>query len=366
MNHKERMLTVLFKEGLPDKVPHGDVMVDPIVVDKLLKKEAILKENNFLVYWMTENFSDEFFERQLKIRELLSFDYAHVFPREPLETVRKDDRGREIKRNIWGAEFIVTPKTTEFIKSPIPDIGLLGNYKFPEVEDFIFDNLEKWVNKSDLFVVCQIDTGYFQVSNLIGLKEYMFGIYDNRKEIKLFTERLVELQKKIARAAIKKGADCIWLSNDYSFNCGTFIPPELIWELDFQYEKRIVDEVHRLGKPVVLHSCGNQNEVMDLIVDLGVDGLHSIQPAAQNDIISYKKRYGNKLTFLGNVDINKLLPLGSCYEIDRQVRYLIEKIGYDGKFVLSTCNAIMEDTPPENAVMLHLAVEKYGHYPLAL
>jgi len=313
---------------------------------------------------MTEKFSDEFFRRQLEVRELLAFDYAHVFPREPIETIGKTAEGKEIKKNVWGMEFMTTPNTMEIIKSPVSDIKLLGDYQFPKVEDFAFDNLERWVNESDLFVVCQLDTGYFQVANLIGTEQYMLGSYDYKEEIKLFTKRLVDLQIKIAKEAIKRGADCIWLANDYAYNTGTFFPPALIWELDFQFVKRIVSEVHKLNKPVVFHACGNQNTVMDMIIDLGVEGLHAIQPAAQNDIVSYKKRYGDKLAFLGNFDINKLLPFGTPAEIDRQVKYLIKEVGYNGGFVLGTCNAIMVNTPPENAITLHLATEKYGKYPL--
>lgn len=366
MNHKERMLAVLYRDKLPDKVPHGDIMVNPKIVNKLLGTKPIEEEENFLVYWMTEKFSDEFFRRQLEVRELMAFDYAHVFPREPFKTIKKTKEGHEIKRNVWGMEFLVTPNTTEIIRPPVPDIKSVAEYEFPGVEDFAFDNLERWVKESDLFVVCQLDTGYFQVANLIGTEQYMFGVYDCKEEIKSFTKRLIDLQKEIAREAIKRGADCIWLANDYSYNTGPFLSPELLWELDFQFVKEIVDEVHKLNKPVVLHACGNQNEVIDMIIDLGVDGLHAIQPAAQNDIVLYKERYGDRLTFLGNIDINRLLPFGTPGEVDRQVKYLIEKVGYNGGFVLGTCNAIMEDTPPENALALHLSAEKYGHYPLKL
>lgn len=366
MNHKERMLTVLYREGLPDKVPHGDVMIDPKVVNSLLKKETVgnEEETNFLVYWMTEKFSDEFFNRQLRVRELLGFDYAHVFAREPLIKIGEDAKGREIKRNIWGAEFITMPKTTESIKPPISGAEFLKDYKFPDVEDFEFDNFDRWVNESDLFVVFQLDSGFFQVANLLGFEKYIFATYDNKEDLKLFTEKLCELHIKLAKKAIERGADCIWLANDYAYNNGTFLPAELMWELDYQYEKKIVDEVHKLNKPVVFHACGNQNEVIDMIADMGVDALHAIQPAAKNDIVSYKKRYGDRLAFLGNIDINRLLPFGSCEEVDRQVKYLIKNVGYNGGFVVGTCNAIMADTPPENALALHLSVEKHGHYPL--
>jgi uroporphyrinogen decarboxylase len=134
--------------------------------------------------------------------------------------------------------------------------------------------------------------------------------------------------------------------------------------LDFQYEKKIVDEVHKLGVPCVLHACGKQKETIDMIVEIGVDALHAIQPSAGNDIREIKKRYGNKISLIGNVDISSLLPFGSPWEVDQDVRKLIMDVGSEGGFVLTTCNGIMEDVPVENAITMHLACEKYGHYPL--
>jgi uroporphyrinogen decarboxylase len=177
-------------------------------------------------------------------------------------------------------------------------------------------------------------------------------------------ERLSELQIRIAREAVKRGADCIWLANDFAFNQGPFIAPELLWELDFKYEKKIVDEVHKMGVPCVLHACGNQNKTLDMIAEIGVDGLHALQPSAHNDIRAIKKRYGKKLTLIGNVDISRLLPFGNAWEVDQTVKGLIKDVGSEGGYILSTCNGIMEDVPVENAITLHLAVEKYGHYPI--
>ena len=110
MNHKERMLTVLYRKGLPDKVPHGDVMIDPKVVNKLLGTKPIAEEENFLIYWMTEKFSDEFFRRQLEVRELLAFDYAHVFPREPIEKIGETAEGKEIKKKCMGNGIYDNPQ----------------------------------------------------------------------------------------------------------------------------------------------------------------------------------------------------------------------------------------------------------------
>jgi uroporphyrinogen decarboxylase len=364
MTHRERMLAVLHDKVMPDKVPHGDVTVDPKIAEGVFGNTIPEEGGNFLVYWMTESFSDRFFERHRRLREFLGFDFAHVFPREPLKKIGENEHGHPIIQDVWGGKVVAAPQSTEELEAPIPDIAKAGEYELPDVDDFSFDNLERWVNESDLFTVCQLDTGFFKIYLLIGFTNYMYYVYDHREEIKLLMERLTELQIGVAREAVKWGADCIWLANDYAFNQGTFINPELLWELDFQYEKRIVDEVHRLGVPCVLHACGNQVEMLDSIVELGVDALHALQPTAHNDIRAIKKRYGNKLSLIGNVDISRLMPFGTPWEVDQEVKNLIRDVGSEGGYVLTTCNGIMEDVPVANAITMHLACEKYGYYPV--
>lgn len=365
MNHKERMLTAVYEHKIPDKVPHGEVMVDPKIISKIIGKKVLPDNINFLFFWMTETFSDDFFKNELDVRNFLGFDFAHVFPREPLEIIGKDKNGYNIVKDIWGAEYIIKPITWVGLKAPIPDIKKSKEYKFPEVKDFSFDNLKKYSLNSDLFIVCQLDTGFFKISGLVGFEQYMYAITSGQaQEIKSLTERLADLQIDLAKEAIKNGADCIWLANDFAGNNGPFIRPNDLWELDFKYIKKVVDAVHKMNKPVVIHGCGNQNLTMDLLYEMGVDAVHSIQPSARNDIVMFKKRYGNNLCLIGNVDVTSTLPFANPIEIDRQVKMLINEIGKSGSFVLSSANAICADVPVENAITLHLAVEKYGKYPI--
>ncbi|TFG59760.1 MAG: hypothetical protein E4H36_13220, partial [Spirochaetales bacterium] len=194
---------------------------------------------------------------------------------------------------------------------------------------------------------------------------YMDAIYEHAGELKFLMERLTELQINIAKEAVGRGADCIWRANDFAINQGPFISPQMLYDPDFQYEKKIVDAVHKLGAPCVLHACGNQTKMLDMVVDMGIDALHAMQPSASNDIRDIKKRYGRKISLIGNVDISRLLPFGTPWEIDQNIKGLIKDVGKDGGYVLTTCNGIMQDVPVENAITMHLACEKYGHYPLS-
>jgi uroporphyrinogen decarboxylase len=138
----------------------------------------------------------------------------------------------------------------------------------------------------------------------------------------------------------------------------------MLWDLDFQYQKRVVDAVHSQGVPCIMHSCGNLNKTIELMVATGIDGIMGFQPTAHNDIVQYKEKYGDDICFIGNICVTELMPKATPWQIDQEVERLIREVGRDGGFILSTCNALLHDEPIENVVTLHLAAEKYGVYPL--
>ena len=283
-----------------------------------------------------------------------------MFPREPLAQIG-ETRGYPIIKDVWGGQVIAAPHSTEDLAGPIPDITKAAEYRFPDVSDFSFDNLERWCRESDLFTVCQLDTGFFQVYFLVGFTTYMLSIESDSAEISLIMERLADLQIRIAQ---KRSAGEPIASGLQRFRVqpGPFINPKILWDLDFQYEKRIVDAVHKLGVPCVLHACGCQTETLDMIVETGIDALHAMQPSAHNDIRQIE-RYENGFP-LSATWTSAALPFGSPWDVDQDVKSLIRDIGSDGGYVLTTCNGIMEDVPVENAITMHMACEKYGHYPI--
>jgi len=280
---------------------------------------------------------------------------------EPLKDVGNSVHGNKLVRDIWGAVQEISNESSTIVAKPIESISEIGNYKFPEVDDFDFENVKRWIDDGEFFVASQIDTGFFKVNQLVGFEEYMEYIYFNQDEMHELMRKFTEFQKRMIDRLIELGVDCIWLSDDHAFNTGPFIPPHLMQEFDFNYMKQLVDYIHSKGLPVILHTCGNLNKTIEQIVATGVNGLHALQPSAHNDIYLYKQKYGKQICFIGNLDINELMPLGSPYEIAEKVKEMVENMFYDRTgFVLSTCNLLNSDIPIENAITMHMAAEKYS------
>ncbi|QPM68018.1 uroporphyrinogen decarboxylase family protein [Atribacter laminatus] len=359
MNHKERMLAALKCQPV-DRIPHGEQMLHDILIQKILKVKMPKAEENALVRWMTEELSDFQFDCHKKAREFLGFDFIHVFPREPWIKIDESKEGYPIYRDIWGMEAISTPFTYEILKKPVEKPGDLKTHQFPTIDEFKYDNLHKWVQKSDFFVVVQIETGFFKINQFMGFNNYMFYLYEHRKELLDFTARFFDHVFNLAKKVIQEGADCIWLSNDFAYNTGPFMSPKDLWEMDFSFMKDVVRKIHDLGKPVVLHGCGNQNYTLDMLLDCEIDGLHSLQPTAGNDICQIKEKCGDRLCLIGNIDISELLPFGSPYDVDQAIQDLVEKVGKKNGLVIATCNLLDMDIPIENAITMHFAVDKYS------
>jgi len=56
-------------------------------------------------------------------------------------------------------------------------------------------------------------------------------------------------------------------NDDMGFSTQTMLSPADMRRYVFPWHKRIVEVIHRAGKPVILHACGQLEAVMDDIID---------------------------------------------------------------------------------------------------
>jgi hypothetical protein len=176
------------------------------------------------------------------------------------------------------------------------------------------------------------------------------------------TEGIVAL----VRAQAELGVDGITGGNDWAFKTGPMFSVRHLRQFIAPYLKRIVDEAHRCGLPYIKHGDGDlRTHLPVLIDDVGIDGLHAIEPSANMDIAALKRRYGARLTLLGNLDCD-LLARGTPGQIESQVAYLMREIALGGGYVFSTSNSVLMDVPLENLRVMLDAARRYGKYPISL
>jgi uroporphyrinogen decarboxylase len=106
-------------------------------------------------------------------------------------------------------------------------------------------------------------------------------------------------------------------------------------------------------------------EILDDLVEAGIDGLNPIDPSAEMDIGFIKQTYGDKLILVGNVDGSRILPFGTPDEVIEEVASCIRLASPGGgHFIQCGCGELMPDVPLENALAYFGAVKEFGKYPI--
>ena len=100
-------------------------------------------------------------------------------------------------------------------------------------------------------------------------------------------------------------------------------------------------------------------------LEVGYEILNPMQTRAKNiEAWRLKRDFGDRLTFYGGVDVQRLLPFGTEEDIRRGVKDLIKSLAPGGGFLFATSHNIEPDTPPKNIVAMFDAVHEFGRYPI--
>jgi hypothetical protein len=107
----------------------------------------------------------------------------------------------------------------------------------------------------------------------------------------------------------------VFVGEDIAYKNGLLFSPRFLRGYFFPHLRKVVERYHSIGARVLFHSDGNAWEVMDDIVDTGIDGFNPIEEASGMSVGLLRERY-SKLVLCGGVDVSCLLARGSpadCY-----------------------------------------------------
>ena len=97
--------------------------------------------------------------------------------------------------------------------------------------------------------------------------------------------------------------DGFWVYEDFGYTNGLFCSPRVLTDMVMPYEKQWIDFLKDHGMQVILHSCGDIREAIPLIIDAGFDCLQPMEAKAGCDVREIAKTYGDKLCYMGNIDV---------------------------------------------------------------
>lgn len=119
-----------------------------------------------------------------------------------------------------------------------------------------------------------------------------------------YAELTVGLQKILFE---KEGyPDGIWFYEDMGYKGAPFMSPDMYREIIMPAHKYTMDFAKSKGLPVIVHSCGFVEPLVESLIEAGMDCLQVIEVKAGMDLLKLFKLYGDKISFMGGIDVRKL------------------------------------------------------------
>jgi uroporphyrinogen decarboxylase len=171
-----------------------------------------------------------------------------------------------------------------------------------------------------------------------------------------------EALQSAAKLQREKLLDGFALCSDYCFNVGPFLNPQQFGEFVAPYLADLIQGYRDMGFYTIKHTDGNIMPIIDQLVQANPHALHSLDPQAGVDIAEVKRRYGDRICLIGNVNCG-LLETGTDEQVIESARYCLRH-GMPGYgYIFSTSNCVYTGMPLKRYDLILSVLEKEGQYP---
>jgi len=384
MNSKERVWAALNLE-VPDRVPIHAIYVDGNVVNEVLGRPPRTAFD--IMNEMEQQHPDDWVER---INGIITEIEINVFSRamETAAAIGYDTCGvgyipfrfesKEEMTDIFGRKY----KIINLDGNVFPDYcgGLIKNqedwenWPKPDLKE-IFRRAKKFYKtikrrskkfKNDICIMVTDDfTSIFPpIWQGMGMGPFVRALKGNPKLIEERFEMTTEIVLGLFKTYAECGAKVFFEGGDIAFRNGPLINPKYIDKYVLPCMKKVTEAIHEWGCKIIFHSDGDITSLLDFVVDAGFDALHCLEPPYV-DLNFVKKKVGNKLCLLGNIDTTHVLVNDTKKEVEDAVKYAIKILGPGGGYILSPSNSHPAMSYQRIKWMIE-ATKKFGTYPLQI
>jgi len=267
-----------------------------------------------------------------------------------LSRLAKEDQDWNLERQSW----IHSEK--DFDEFPWDEAAQLDFSKFYEVQKYLPAGMKILATSGKIFTLTWLLLGFenFGVKLLLE-PEFVGRVFAKIAQIQFDA---VERIKSIPNVGAVIAVD------DIAFGSGLILRPEHLRRHVFPWYKEMARRCHEAGLYFFFHSDGVLWDVMDDLIDIGIDALHPIDPTCL-DINEVKRRVGDRICLMGNIS-NELLMMGTPEEVAELTKKRLREIAPGGGYCLGAGNSVPDWARFENYMAMRETVLKYGRYPIRI
>lgn len=271
-----------------------------------------------------------------------------------------DDRVRDVFGVVWDRSVDKDIGNVEGCLLPEPT---LRSYTFPNPLDarFFADIPDKIARFGDRFRVFQIGFSLYERAwTLRGMENLMMDFIDYPEFVHALLAAIADYNIAQVHEALKYDIDAVYFGDDWGQQSGLQMGAPTWRKFLYPQLQRMYGVVRRAGKHVMIHSCGDVDELFDDLIAAGVNCFNPFQPEVMN-VGDLLVRYRGRLAFHGGLSTQRTLPFGSEEDVRAETRRLLEW-GAEGSYIFAPAHDVEGDVPLENMLAAIELVQQQPGY----
>jgi uroporphyrinogen decarboxylase len=270
-----------------------------------------------------------------------------------------------VRQNMWGERWMLanTPwgMNWEHVNGALANAKSLDEIKafpWPSSDQVDYSTLAEQCDRYEGHAIICGNADIFERPAIVrGLENFLCDTAMNPEWVeymtKVFLDFYVEDFKRYWEAT-KGRIDVYWALTDLGTQTGLFQSRKTFQRFIAPSIETLAKLLHSHGVKFMFHSCGAVRELIPDLIELGVDILNLIQPAATGMAPEgLKSDFGDRLCFHGGIDVQYLLPLESPAAVRAEVARRAKLLGNGSGYIISPSHNLQLDTSTENILAMY-------------
>jgi uroporphyrinogen decarboxylase len=356
MNNKNRVLNAIHHKGV-DRIP-------------LMYRALPAINNKLLAYFSLDRDIEKSWQELMKIMGFDLFSGGNGIGK---FTKFKPSYTGPIKKNpidhnffyIWGINSHFDEKSDSICYQVNQDFARLETidemekYCYPDVNDFDYrwKDMPLSLNDNNFLGTGTLNSIFMIALYLRGFDNLMIELLSNKSLAKFYINKIGEFVFEYTKKIFENvggNLEFLALWDDLAMQNSLMIPHYIFREFFLPWYKKIFGLAKKYDLITYFHVCGNANEIIPDLIDIGVDILDPIQTSAKDmQIDKLHKRFGNDICFHGGIDVQALIPFGKLKDIRNYINWVLDLFDKKGGLILGPSHDITVDSPLENILAIY-------------
>jgi uroporphyrinogen decarboxylase len=269
---------------------------------------------------------------------------------------RRESLDGRIAYDWWGVGWDTTQEGYFLAHAPLEGLKPLDSIAWPDpAEPGLLDEARDRMagDSAQRFVAPNFGFCLFERAwSLVGFTELLTALALRPRYVSELLDRIAQIQVRLARRFVDLGVDGGYFGDDYGAQSNLLFSPRT-WRALFKPRLAQMFAVFRESNlPVILHSDGQIQAILQDLVDIGVTVLNPVQP----EVIDHawlKATFGDRLAFYGGVSTQSILPRGDPAQVAQAVKDCSTRLASGGTgLLLAPSHRMMGDIPAANVAAL--------------